>query len=128
MGLPISSLTTSVADALAPAQMLNAIITHLIRADATRSAALLLKLARFAHRHESVDGEEPPEAATLPKGPFTVDAGHFQIEADLLNYTRDHDTANGADSRLDSYAFAPVNFNPPSTSSSPEFPPHGQAR
>ena len=44
------------------------------------------------------------------ESPFTVDAGHFQIEADLLSYTRDRDTASGADTRLDSYAVAPVNL------------------
>src|SRR6266436_4230281 len=27
------------------------------------------------------------------ESPYTVDAGHFQVETDLVSYTRDHDTA-----------------------------------
>lgn len=41
--------------------------------------------------------------------PFTVDAGHIQIELDWVVYGRDHDTANGADTRSTSWAFVPVN-------------------
>jgi hypothetical protein len=76
MGPSISALTALVHDALAPAQMLNAIITHLIRVDATRPANVLLKLARFQHRHKRVDGKEAEPGAAVPMGPFTVDASH----------------------------------------------------
>ena len=40
------------------------------------------------------------------ESPFTVDAGHLQIEMDLINWTHDH--SGGA--VTDSMAFAPVNF------------------
>jgi len=76
MAPSISVLTSIITDALAPAQMLNAIISRLIRADATHSASFLLKLARFQHRHKSVGDAEPAGGAAAPKGPFTVDPDH----------------------------------------------------
>jgi hypothetical protein len=33
----------------------------------------------------------------LTESPYTVDAGWWQIETDAISYTRDHDTAGGAD-------------------------------
>jgi hypothetical protein len=44
------------------------------------------------------------------ESPYTLDAGHFQVEMDFLSYTRDRDTRKGADTRVDSYAVAPVNL------------------
>ncbi len=44
------------------------------------------------------------------ESPFTVDAGHFQLEMDLATHTRDHDTANGADVKTRSYSAAPMNL------------------
>jgi hypothetical protein len=44
------------------------------------------------------------------ESPYTVDAGHFQIELDFVNFTRDHDKAGGADTVAESWAFAPVNL------------------
>jgi hypothetical protein len=44
------------------------------------------------------------------ESPYTVDAGHFQVELDFVNYTRDHDTAGGADLRAEAWAIAPVNL------------------
>jgi hypothetical protein len=44
------------------------------------------------------------------ESPFTVDAGHFQIEGDAVTYTHDRQTRNGSDSRVDSYAFGPLNL------------------
>jgi hypothetical protein len=41
---------------------------------------------------------------------YTVDAGHFQIEADLLSYSRDHDTDDGADVRTESWAVMTSNL------------------
>lgn len=40
------------------------------------------------------------------ESPYTVDAGHFQLEMDLVSYTYDH---NGSE-RSSSYAIAPVNL------------------
>ncbi len=44
------------------------------------------------------------------ESPYTVDAGHFQLEMDLANYTHDRDTSGGGDTRTDSWAIAPVNL------------------
>jgi hypothetical protein len=44
------------------------------------------------------------------ESPFTVDAGHFQIESDLVAYAHDHDTAAGANLHGDSWDFATLNL------------------
>ena len=44
------------------------------------------------------------------ESPYTVDAGHFQIELDFVNYTSDHDTSSGGDLRTRVVSFAPVNL------------------
>ena len=44
------------------------------------------------------------------ESPYTVDAGHYQIESDIFTFTHDHDTANGADSRVDSWSFATLDL------------------
>jgi hypothetical protein len=44
------------------------------------------------------------------ESPYTVDAGHFQIESDLIAYIHDHDTAEGADTVVDSWSVAAVNL------------------
>ena len=42
--------------------------------------------------------------------PFTVDAGHIQIEIDAAVYSRDHDTSDGADSTESAWTFAATNL------------------
>jgi hypothetical protein len=44
------------------------------------------------------------------ESPYTVDAGHFQIEADLFTSTHDHDTSGHADLIRDEYTIAPMNL------------------
>jgi hypothetical protein len=44
------------------------------------------------------------------EAPYTVDAGHFQIEMDLLTHTWDHDTSDGADTRTRTLTAAPINL------------------
>src|SRR4051794_2985518 len=44
------------------------------------------------------------------ESPYTVDAGHFQLETDLANYTHDHQTSGNEDVRLDAFQFANNNF------------------
>jgi len=44
------------------------------------------------------------------ESPYTVDAGHFQIETDIINASFDHDTAAGADVRTRSLSFATMNL------------------
>ena len=55
-------------------------------------------------RELSTDRPDKTESA------YTVDAGHFQFESDLVAYTHDHDTAAGADNRIDAWSFAAINF------------------
>ena len=44
------------------------------------------------------------------ESPYTVDAGHFQVEMDFFNYTADRDTAGGADLRARAWSVAPLNL------------------
>jgi len=42
--------------------------------------------------------------------PHTVDAGHFQVEMDLVSYTSDRESRRGLTRRLDAWTIAPVNL------------------
>lgn len=44
------------------------------------------------------------------ESPYTVDAGHWQLEMDFINHTRDHDTAGGADVQVREWSIAPLNL------------------
>lgn len=44
------------------------------------------------------------------ESPNTVDAGHFQIEMDLVNWTHDHSNVAGQEDKVDSIAYAPINL------------------
>jgi hypothetical protein len=44
------------------------------------------------------------------ESPYTVDAGHFQFEADLLSFTLDRENVERSDEQVKSYAILPVNF------------------
>jgi hypothetical protein len=44
------------------------------------------------------------------ESPYTVDAGHFQLETDLVSYTHDRVKNAGEDSTTNSFAVAPVNL------------------
>lgn len=44
------------------------------------------------------------------ESPYTVDAGHVQIELDFANYTRDRDRSEGADTRSESFGLVPFNL------------------
>jgi outer membrane putative beta-barrel porin/alpha-amylase len=44
------------------------------------------------------------------ESPYTVDAGHFQFEMDLLNYAHDRERSGGMKTTVDAFAIAPVNF------------------
>ena len=55
-------------------------------------------------RELSTDRPDKTESA------YTVDAGHFQIESDLVTYSHDHDKSGGADTTVDAWSFAAANF------------------
>lgn len=44
------------------------------------------------------------------ESPYTVDAGHWQIETDLVNYTYDRDTSGGGDVRTKDLSLAAINL------------------
>src|SRR5437773_6713481 len=44
------------------------------------------------------------------ESPFTVDAGHFQIEADILSYTYDRYNQAHTDTRVETVRIAPMNL------------------
>ena len=44
------------------------------------------------------------------ESPYTVDAGHFQFEADVLSFSLDRENPERSDEQVKSYAIMPVNF------------------
>ena len=42
------------------------------------------------------------------ESPYTVDAGHFQVELTLVSYTSDRESFDGETHRLDAWAIAPI--------------------
>lgn len=59
---------------------------------------------RALMRELSTDRPDKTESA------YTVDAGHFQFEMDLVSYAHDRDKSGGGDTSTDAYAIAPVNL------------------
>jgi hypothetical protein len=55
-------------------------------------------------REMSTDRPDKTESA------YTVDAGHFQVEMDILSYAHDHDKAGGVNQKRDDWAVAPMNL------------------
>jgi hypothetical protein len=51
------------------------------------------------------------------ESPYTVDAGWWQLEMDLIAYTRDHDKSGGADVQASALSFANINLKVGLTSS-----------
>jgi hypothetical protein len=59
---------------------------------------------RLLLRELSADRPDKTESA------YTVDAGHFQVEMDLVAYSYDHDRSGGSDTRTEAWAIAPMNL------------------
>ena len=59
---------------------------------------------------ESALRELSTDRPDLTESPYTVDAGWWQVEMDLVNFTRDHDTAGGADVKADALSVASINL------------------
>lgn len=55
-------------------------------------------------REMSTDRPDKTESA------YTLDAGHFQIEADLFTFSHDHETRGGADTTVDAWRLGVVNL------------------
>ena len=46
----------------------------------------------------------------ITESPYTVDAGHFQVEMDLVSFTYDRHNAERSDTRVESWSFANANL------------------
>ena len=55
-------------------------------------------------REMSTDRPDKTESA------YSLDAGHFQLEMDLVAYARDHDVSGANDVKTEAYSIAPVNL------------------
>ena len=44
------------------------------------------------------------------ESPYTVDAGHFQVEADILNYAYDRHNTDFSNTRVETVSIAPINL------------------
>lgn len=55
-------------------------------------------------RDMSTDRPDKTESA------YTVDAGHYQIEMDVMSFTRNHDKIGGSDEKTSDYGLATTNF------------------
>lgn len=64
----------------------------------------------FKPTPEALMREMSTDRPDKTESPYTVDAGHYQIESDLAVYEHDHDTAGGADTRADSWSFGTLNL------------------
>ena len=66
------------------------------------------------HLFKPVPREQLRELSTdrpdKTESPYTVDAGHFQLELDLASYTHDRDQSGGGDTRTDAFAVMPLNI------------------
>jgi len=52
--------------------------------------------------------EMDPDGPGGTESPYTVDAGHFQFEMTLVDYTLDRESSGGVRQRFDAWAFAPI--------------------
>ncbi len=59
---------------------------------------------------ESLMREMKTDRPDKTESPYTVDAGHIQIEMDAFSFTREYDSTNGGSVRTDSWAVAPINL------------------
>lgn len=59
-----------------------------------------------AARLRALSADRPDQT----ESPYTVDAGHFQVEMDLVNVLLDEDRSDGADRRTEIWAAAPMNL------------------
>lgn len=65
---------------------------------------LLERTPDHLRREMSTDRPDKTES------PYTVDAGHYQVEMDLVNYSYDRHNPEHSNTRVDSFSIAPINF------------------
>jgi hypothetical protein len=59
---------------------------------------------------EALMREMSTDRPDATESPYTVDAGHYQMETDLIARSRDHDEADGADTVVTAWMFTAINF------------------
>lgn len=64
----------------------------------------------FRRTPESLLRELSTDRPDLTESPYTVDAGWWQIELDVANYSRDHDRADGVDVKSTGLSLAVINL------------------
>ena len=64
----------------------------------------------FNRTPESQLRELTTDRPDLTESPYTVDAGWWQLEMDLVSYTRDHDKSGGNDIQASALSFANINL------------------
>lgn len=64
----------------------------------------------FNRTPESLLRDLTTDRPDLTESPYTVDAGWWQIEADVVAYTHDHDKSGGADVKASALSFANLNL------------------
>src|SRR5262245_10125763 len=94
---------------LLPLAVIIGIVSQPVHADSPQSAdksqyTLWNPTPRDLMREMSTDRPDKTESA------HTVDAGHFQVEMDLVSYAHDHDTLDGADVVADGIGIAIINM------------------
>src|SRR5687767_2584936 len=76
------------------------------RGAAANAGAAKLQYTLFDPTPRELMREFSTDRPDVTESPYTVDAGHFQVEMSLIEYTRDDD--GGAE--LDEYVVAPANL------------------
>jgi hypothetical protein len=80
-------------------------LARLSAAEADKSAYSL-----FNRTPEAQLRELTTDRPDLTESPYTVDAGWWQLEADIVAYTSDHDKSGGADVKASALSFANINL------------------
>jgi Putative MetA-pathway of phenol degradation len=81
-----------------------------LAASAVQSAPDKSRYTFFNPTPEALMREMSTDRPDATESPYTVDAGHYQIESDLLARSRDHDKADGADTVTTAWLFSTLNF------------------
>ena len=103
MGLPLFSVFRVVTYSICSAVCLGAATPETTSVNKNRFTVLNPTPSEFM-RDLSTDRPDQTESA------YTVDAGHFQVEMDLMNYTRERETDAAGDTLTRTWAFASMNW------------------
>jgi len=100
---------TNAARPSVPVPFLVALVTSVLSANAADARdksqyTLFNPTPKELMREMSTDRPDKTESA------YTVDAGHFQFEMDLVSYAYDKERAGGVTTRVDAWAIAPINL------------------